>query len=496
MNILLVSPQTPATFWSYKHALKFISKRSTEPPLGLLTLAAMLPDSWNLKLIDLNVEPLRDKDLAEADYLFLTGMIVHRRSMLQVIERARRHGVPVVCGGPLATIDWNMLPGADVFVQGEAEEAISPFLEDLQNGRPLKKFYRAQRFPDIQTTPVPRWNLLNMKHYASMSVQFSRGCPYNCEFCNVTVLNGHRPRTKSAEQFVNELQALYDAGWRGSVFVVDDNFIGNRKVLKQRVLPAIARWMQEHNHPFSFGTEVSINLANDPELMRLMVEAGFDTVFVGIETVNQASLEECNKKQNIKTDLQRAVRTIQQHGLMVTGGFIIGFDHDPPNIFEQQFRFIQTTGIVTAMVGLLNAPTGTRLYERLKKEKRLIASLSGDNMDGSTNILPKMDINYLKRKYRILINSLYESRTFYQRLKVFLTNYVPPPAHHFSVTVAELKALFRSLWVLGVKERGRWHYWKVLFYSLVRFPSKFPLAVRLSIYGYHFRRVARQASGN
>ncbi len=493
MNILLVSPRTPATFWSFRHALKFISKKSSEPPLGLLTIAAMLPQAWELKLVDMNVAPLQDDDLTWADMVFLSGMNVHLRSMQEVIARANRHNVPLAVGGPLVTTDRQLLPGADHYFLGEGEEILPQFLHDLQHGK-AKKVYRAQRFPDIQKTPVPRWDLLDVKSYASLSLQFSRGCPFNCDFCNVTILNGHMPRIKSAPQFLAELQAIYDVGWRSSVFIVDDNFIGNRKILKQEILPALIEWMETHKRPFSFITEVSVNLADDDRLMNLMVQAGFDSVFVGIETPNVQSLSESNKKQNTGKDLLLAVKKMQRHGLIVSGGFIVGFDHDPPEIFDIQKNFIQHSGIITAMVGLLSAPTGTRLFKRMKEQGRLIKTMSGDNMDGSTNIIPKMDLQFLKEQYQKLLNQLYDPEGFYERLKVFLRDYRLPERKGGKLSLTEIKAFVKSLFVLGLFEKGRMRYWKILFYSLIKFPKKFPLAVRLSIFGYHFRRVARSLS--
>ncbi len=492
MNVLLISPRTPTTFWSFRHALKFISKKSSEPPLGLLTVAALLPESWQLKLVDMNVSELKNSYLQWADMVFLSGMNIHLQSMKEALKRAKQFGLKVVVGGPLVTTDYQLLPGADHYILGEAEDVLGQFLKDLSNGT-VKKYYRAEGFPDIEKTPVPRWDLLKMHQYANMSLQFSRGCPYNCDFCNVTVLNGHRPRTKSVKQFLAELQAIYDAGWRGSVFIVDDNFIGNRKILKAEILPAMIDWMKGHDRPFSFITEASVNLADDEGLMNLMVEAGFDSVFVGIETPNEQSLAESNKKQNTGKDLFESVKKMQQHGLIVSGGFIVGFDQDPPNIFDIQKSFIQRTGIITAMVGLLNAPTGTRLYQRMKEQGRLIKTMSGDNMDGSTNIIPKMDLQLLKDHYQKLLQQLYDPDGFYERLKVFLSNYrVPPWKKSGQPSFTEIKAFLKSLFILGVFEKGRMKYWKMLFYSLIKFPEKFPLTVRLSIFGYHFRRVARK----
>ncbi len=328
MNILLVYPEFPDTFWSFKHALKFIRKKAGAPPLGLLTVAAMLPSAWEKRLVDLNVASLTDKDLAWADYVFLSAMVVQRESARAVIARCNAAGVKVVAGGPLFTMEHEHFPGVDHFVLNEAEETLAPFLRDLEQGH-AQRVYTSAEFPDIHQTPVPLWQLADLRHYDTISIQFSRGCPFNCDFCNVTALLGHRPRTKTAAQIIAELDGLYDRGWRKSIFFVDDNFIGNKKLIKSEVLPALIEWRRgKTGMPFS--TEASINLADDPELMRLMVEAGFDTVFVGIETPNEDSLVECSKNQNQGRDLVESVKRLQRAGLQVQGGFIVGFDNDSP----------------------------------------------------------------------------------------------------------------------------------------------------------------------
>src|SRR5512133_2807619 len=360
MNILLVYPEFPDTFWSFKHALKFVHKKAGSPPLGLLTVAAMLPSAWKKRLVDLNVTHLTDEDLAWADYAFISAMVVQRESARAVIQRCKLAGVKVVAGGPLFTMEHDKFPAVDHFVLNEAEATLAPFLRDLEQGQ-AQRVYTSQEFPDIHQTPVPLWKLANLKHYDTLSIQFSRGCPFDCDFCNVTALLGHFPRTKTAEQIVAELDSIYALGWRKSIFFVDDNFIGNKKVVKTEVLPALIAWRKgKTGMPFS--TEVSINLADDPLLLNLMVRAGFDTVFVGIETPNADSLAECSKNQNKGRDLVESVKRLQRAGLQVQGGFIVGFDHDSPSIFQRQIDFIQQSGIVTAMVGLLQAPLGTRLY--------------------------------------------------------------------------------------------------------------------------------------
>ena len=380
MRILLVYPQYPDTFWSFKHALKFVSKKAAFPPLGLLTVAAMLPAEWEKKLVDMNVARLTDEDIKWADYVFISAMVVQQDSVKEVIARCKRLNTRIVAGGPLFTTGYEEFDGVDHFVLGEAEVTLPLFLEDLEKGC-ARHVYSSGTRPDIRRTPIPLWSLINMNNYSSMNVQYSRGCPFNCEFCDIILLNGHQPRTKEKEQLVAELDELYRRGWREGVFVVDDNFIGNKKKLKLEILPAIIEWRKGKRHPFVLSTEASINLADDEELMQLMVDAGFSTVFIGIETPNEESLLECAKLQNRNRDLVASVKKIQNCGLEVQGGFIVGFDSDPLSIFKNQINFIQKSGIVTAMVGLLNAPPGTRLYQRLKKENRLVKAFTGNNTD-------------------------------------------------------------------------------------------------------------------
>ncbi|MCI0514028.1 DUF4070 domain-containing protein [candidate division KSB1 bacterium] len=488
MNILLVYPEIPATFWSFRNALKFVAKKSAQPPLGLLTIAALLPPDWNQKLVDMNIKSLTDTDLLWADYVFISGMNVQFESFKTVIQRANKLGVKVVAGGPLATTEHAALPGVDHFVLNEAEITLPQFLADLEQGTP-QPIYTCDQYPSLEQTPVPRWELLEFDKYASMSVQYSRGCPYDCEFCSITMLNGRQPRTKSAAQFLTELTALYDQGWRGPVFVVDDNFIGNKRRLKNELLPALIAWSEERNAPFYFTTEVSINLADDDELVRLMVQAQFNHTFVGIETPNAASLEECGKSQNQSRNLEAAVKKLHRCGLMVSAGFIVGFDQDPPTIFEQQIKFIQSSGIVTAMVGLLNAPSGTRLFERLKRENRLRTFFTGNNMDGQTNFVPKMDYHELIQGYQHILKTIYAPRAFYERVKTFLRDYHLPIERPVRIQWEQIKALLRSIWFLGIWDRGRRYYWKIFFFSLLKHPKKFSLTVTMAIYGFHFRRV-------
>jgi len=368
------------------------------------------------------------------------------------------------------------------------------FLADQKKGV-VQRMYKSDCWADIEKTPIPQWEMVNLRNYASMNIQYSRGCPFNCEFCNITVLYGQKPRTKGKDQIIAELNRLRRTGWRGSVFFVDDNFIGNKAKLKNDVLPAICDWMERVGHPFAFATEASINLADDPELMGLMVRAGFDTVFVGIETPNEASLAECNKFQNKNRDLMESVKTIQKSGLQVQGGFILGFDNDPPSIFDRLTRFIQESGIVTAMVGLLNAPRGTRLYERLVKEGRLLNDISGDHMDLSMNFIPKMNLELLVGGYQKILDTIYSPKCYYERVRRFLADYAPSQKKMFHFRFSHVTAFVRSVFVLGIAGKERFQYWKLFFWSLFRHPRLMPLAIGLAICGFHFRKVSCENIG-
>jgi radical SAM superfamily enzyme YgiQ (UPF0313 family) len=492
LKILLVYPRYPDTFWSLKHALKFISKKAAFPPLGLLTVAAMLPEEWERKLVDLNTTALTDRDLEWADYVFLSAMVAQQDSAREVIDRCKKLGTRVVAGGPFFNHgyeDWGF-DDIDHLIFGEAEDMLPLFLEDLEKGC-ARHIYASDGFPDIRKTPAPLWSLLNRNKYLSMSIQYSRGCPFDCEFCDIVILNGHRPRTKDKGQVIAELDALYDTGWRGLVFFVDDNFIGNKRKLKSEILPAIIGWMEEKKRPFSFFTEASINLADDEELMRLMTAAGFNMVFVGIESPNEESLVECNKLQNNKRDLLAAIKRMQNYGLQVHGGFIVGFDSDPLSIFKSQIDFIQKSGIVMAMVGVLMAPPGTRLYKRLKKENRILPRGSGDNTDGSTNFVPKMGREALATGYKHVVDTIYAPKQYYERIKTFLSEYRPGNRRRLTISPVELIGLIRSTWALGVKERGQIYYWRLVAWTLLKKPKTFPLSVAFAAEGLHFRKVAQ-----
>ncbi len=487
MKILLVYPECPDTFWSLKHALKFTNKKSAYPPLGLLTIASLLPFEWEKKLIDMNVEKLKEKDIEWADYVFISAMNVQINSVKEVINICKKKNKKIVAGGPLFSIEPEKFDSIDHLVLDEGEVTIPEFIDDLIRNK-AKHVYRAKEFANMESVPLPAWDLIKLKNYFSMCIQYSRGCPYDCEFCNITSLFGRKPRVKIAEKVIQELEIFYQQGWRGPVFFVDDNFIGNKKHLKEKILPEIIRWMENRKYPFTFFTETSINLADDDELIGMLVKAGFDKVFIGIETPSKESLKECNKFINIGRNLVENIEKIQKMGLQVQGGFIVGFDSDKLSIFSRQLEFIQRSKIVVAMVGLLNAPPGTKLFKRLKKDNRIMEKFIGNNTDFITNIIPKMGYERLIKEYKNLVSRVYSPKVYYERLIAFLKEY-KPIKKKLRMKWDYIKAFIKSIYILGIREPGKRYYWKTFFYTLFRNPLAFPLAIGLTIYGYHFRKI-------
>ena len=438
-------------------------------------------------MVDMNVERLSDETLAWADFVMLSAMLIQRASVEEVAARCARVGKPVIAGGPLFTTIHAAFPSIQHFVLGEAEDVMEQLVADMRAGA-VRPRYEATGRPDITRVPAPRWDLIDQRHYQSMAVQFSRGCPYDCEFCDIVAMNGRVPRTKSPDQLVAEIEELRAHGWRESIFVVDDNFIGDRKKTKA-LLGELVRWRKRTRTHISFLTEASVNLAQDPELLELMVAAGFRKVFLGIETPAIESLAECHKLQNTRGDLLTAVRTIQRAGIEVMGGFIVGFDSDPLDIFKRQFEFIQRSGVATAMVGLLTALPQTRLYKRLLGEGRIESESNGDNTGATLNFTPKLDREFLLAGYRDLMQRLYDPTVYYRRIRVFLAHHRPRRGAS-TVSRHDLMALARSLWLLGVRQRGRVAYWRLFWSTLLRHPRQFPKTIELIIQGYHLRRVA------
>jgi radical SAM superfamily enzyme YgiQ (UPF0313 family) len=451
----------------------------------------MLPREWTLRLVDMDVTRLRDADLQWADYVMVGAMIVHKQSVQEeIIPRCKQLGRPLIGGGPLFTTGYEDY-AADVHaVCGESEEIIGDVIRDMEAGELKDKYESAHGFPDVTKTPVPRWDLINPRHYATMSIQFSRGCPFDCEFCDIIIMNGRNPRTKTPAQMIAEIDALDAAGWQGTIFFVDDNFIGNKKLVKQ-FLRALIEWRERRRPQVDFITEASINLADDQELLDLMVAAGFRRVFIGIETPVPESLREAQKYQNTHGDLVEKIKTVQRSGMEVMGGFIVGFDNDPQEIFDLQYNFIQNTGIAAAMVGLLTALPKTQLYHRLLGEGRLDTVSTGNNTEAVLNFMPKLDRDFLINGYKRLMWTLYEPRTYYRRVLTFLAEY-RPRGPKLRLTFTDLRAFARSLWMMGVRHRGRRAFWKYLATVLVRHPRKLPPAIALAIHGFHYRMVAKR----
>jgi radical SAM superfamily enzyme YgiQ (UPF0313 family) len=501
MKTLLVYPEFPISYWGFQHTMELVGCKASLPPLGLLTVAALLPQDWELRLVDLNVAPLSDDAIRWADLVLISGMHVQASSMHEVLARARRLGRRTVVGGPGPTTTPEAFADAEIIFVGEAEGRIDELLAALQPGsdpaapqtaplRAMGRLLAPQRDrPALDDAPVPRFDLLDIEAYTSMSVQFSRGCPFSCEFCDVIEIFGRKPRLKRPRQVLAELDALYAAGFRRSVFFVDDNFIGNRGAVR-RLLPRIARWQRERGFPFELYTEASVDLARDDALMRQMVEAGFATVFVGIETPSTAALRGAGKLQNLALDLGQAVDRMTRAGLEVMGGFIVGFDQDDQRAFEAQRSFIQASAIPLAMVGLLTALPGTVLCKRLQAEGRLRGSADGDAFT-RPNFVPVMDEEVMLREYRRLLADLYSPEAYYRRCQRYVDRAAKLPGgkraawHHIAT-------LLRTTLEVGIRRPGsRRHYWKLVARTLLRARHHIAWTIGHAAMGEHMLRYTR-----
>jgi len=485
LNVLLIYPEWPDTYWSFKYILPFSGKRAAYAPLSLLTVAALLPGDWHKRLVDINVQSLTDKDMQWADVALLSGMLVHRDDILALLRRCRARGLRTVVGGPIASSVTALTEHADHVVIGEAEDLVPELARDLEAGT-AQPVYRATTLPGLERTPPPDLSLISPRHYSSMAIQYSRGCPFNCEFCDIIEIYGRRPRTKSPAQVLVELEALYNRKWRGSIFFVDDNFIGNKKHVKE-MLPLLADWNMAHGRPFTFFTEASINLADDRELLEAMRAAGFFRVFVGIETPAEASLKEAQKLQNTRRSMLDSVRRLQRYGLEVMAGFILGFDSDPDDIFDQQVKFIDDAAIPLAMVGLLQALPGTQLYRRLFREGRIVHEGDGNNLSSNLNFRPVMDLNRLLDGYRSVLKRIYDHDSYYERVRSFLRHY--QPANPVRRPLCDYVAVVRSMIRQGLLDSERCSYWKFLLDAATKYRHSFGTAVTLAIMGYHFRMI-------
>ena len=498
-NALFVYPKFPPSYWGFKYALEFLGKKSSMPPLGLLTIAGMFPKTYTLKVVDMNIEPLTAAHLEWADVALTSTMIVQKESLYDVVGRCNQAGVPVIAGGPHPTSYYDNIREEtdgviDHFLFGEVEDIFEDFLTDFESGT-AGEIYREKKKPDITKTPPPRYDLIDINAYGSMALQFSRGCPFNCEFCDITKLFGRVPRTKTNEQMLGEFEMLYKLGWQGAMFVVDDNFIGNKRDA-MRFLPAVQQWQTERQFPFSLYTEASVNLVEIPDMLDAMSDAGFNMVFLGIESPNDTALISTSKGQNTSKEeeagsyLLRAVRKIQSKGMEVTGGFIIGLDGDTE--FDSHINFIQDAGIPMAMAGLLTALKETDLWHRLKQEDRLLVESTGNNTDMSLNFVPEMPREELISEYRRVVSTLYDPtlKNYFARCLTLL-EYMPYTSHNVrSIQKHELVAFARSLRRQLFSQQG-WQYTKYLATVLRKYPQMFPEAVRLAVMGYHLEQTTR-----
>jgi len=487
MKVLLVNPEFPDTYWSFRHALPFEGKSCVFPPLGLMTVSGLIPSSVERRLVDLNVQSLKTSQIDWADMVFITGMLAQKESLHKVVALCKERGKVIVLGGPYVTSTIEALPYADYIFQGEAETTLPQFFIDLERGE-AKRTYKAPERPPMSIAPIPDFSLIDMNKYSCMSVQYSRGCPFSCEFCDIIEIYGRVPRTKSNSQILGEFEALRKLDWRGPVFIVDDNFIGNKKHVRQ-LLPDLAAWQKKNNYPFSLLTEASVNLADDEDLLIAMRDAGFRRVFLGIETPVEESLKEAQKSQN-RGNLLDSVRRIQNNGMEVMAGFIVGFDNDPDDIFERQIDFIRESAIPMAMVGMLNALPDTQLWKRLEREGRLLGEASGNNTVSTINFIPKMDADRLVAGYQSIMRTIYKPSEYYQRAldSLVRTPQRAPEPHQYKGLKA-LTTFVRLAFRLGVLDRERRAFWSFFLKAVAQHRDRMTELLRHAAMGYHFRKL-------
>ena len=499
-QVLLVWPRFPPSFWGFERMIELLPEKSVMPPLGLITVAALCPPEWNLRLVDRAFEDLRDEDLEWADLVLVSAMHAQRSDARSVLQLARSAGCRTIIGGPYASSQPDaLLPYADHVVVGEVEAAFDGIRRSLESGFAPRLFRTSDR-PDLSGAPTPRFDLLQLNAYSSLSIQFSRGCPFQCEFCDIITIYGRRPRSKAPSQILAELETIYELGWRKAIFVVDDNFIGNHK-LALEMTRELAGWQERHGRPFVLYTEASIDLAQRSELLDAMVEANFLYVFIGIETTSAAALRETKKFQNLRRDALEQIRTIQARGLWVTGGFIVGFDSDDSGIFDRQIEFIDRAAIVWAMAGLLQAPPGTALYERLEREGRLIHESQTTSNFSAPNFETVLPPDTLIDGFRRMLLELYEPEAFFRRAfksfeywKTHPRQTPPPPPPN-----NKMRTILRSLWHQGIRSEYRAVYWRSLARILRDFgsePAKMWLAMVVLFSAHHFLRYVREAAAS
>jgi radical SAM superfamily enzyme YgiQ (UPF0313 family) len=467
MRVLLIYPIFPKSFWSFDKTIALAGRKAMMPPLGLITIAAILPQEWEYKLVDRNVRPVTEAEWAWADMVMLSGMIVQKEDFRRQIRQAKRRGKPVAVGGPYATSSPQELlaAGADYLVLDEGELTAPLFLAALERGDKSGIFRSGEEKPDVTSTPIPRFDLLQFPAYSEMSIQFSRGCPFQCEFCDIIVLYGRRPRTKSPKQVLAELDRLYELGWRRSVFVVDDNFIGNKRNVKL-LLDELQPWMREHGYPFSFATESSVDLACDQELMDKMVACNFAAVFLGIETPDPASLALTGKTQNMRHPLEESVMRIARSGLRVMAGFIIGFDGEQTGAGGRIVEFVERTSVPTAAFSMLQALPDTALTKRLRREGRLLDVGAGNvNQTTLLNFVPTRPLEEIAHEYvdgfwRLYDPNRYMERVFRHFMLLKEGKYPKKPKWaRRKRSVRDLRALLTIFWRQGVVRETRRRFW-------------------------------------
>ncbi len=486
MNILLLYPEMPDNIGKFATLVKLSGRKSAFPPVGLLTVAALLPAEWNKKVVDLNVDLLTETDLKWADYAFISSMNVQAKSAGEVIEICNKTNLKIVAGGPLFTHEHEKFPGVDYFVLNEAELTLPEFIADLEAGNP-KDIYKTEKFTDMHTVPVPMWELVDVNSYLYAVVQYSRGCPYLCDFCDVTALFGRVPRTKTPEQIIAELDTLMSLGSNEMIFFADDNLIGNKNKLKKELLPALIEWRGRNQCAPAFATQLTITLADDEEMMQLMLEAGFRHILIGIETLDSETLVQMRKKQNTNRNILDNIKLLHAKGFIVIGTFIVGLDNDKPDVFDNLINFIQISGIVLVVVNVLKAPPGTELYDRMIRENRLLDEFEFD--EDRTNIIPTMDVNLLHNGYKHVLEEVYSPKSVYERIVQFYSDKQPNKVKYplkRKITFNVIKQAFKILYQLGFVYKDRKYFWKTVRYTIKFNYNYLDLSTLYCLLMYHY----------
>lgn len=486
MNILLVYPEIPKSIIQFTDMVKVAGRKSAFPPLGLLTIASLLPEQWNKKLVDMNTEPINEDDIYWADLVFISAMNVQSNSVRELIEKLNHYDKTIVAGGPLFTHEYNEYDGVDYFVLNEAEITLPQFLTDLENGKP-KHIYKSTEFADVHKTPNPMWELANLNDYLYAVVQYSRGCPYLCDFCDVTALFGRKPRVKTPDQIINELDSLIAHGNNEQILFADDNLIGNKNLLKKELLPALIEWRKKNPYAPGFATQVTINLVDDEELAKLMLEAGFRHILVGIESIDEESLIAMKKKQNTRRNILEDIRHLQELGIIITGTFIVGLDTDKPTVFDDVINFIQESGIVLSIVNILKAPPGTELYDRMKSENRLLDTFKFG--EEATNVIPKMGMEKLKSGYEKIINRIYSPESVYKRIEKYFElerKYKVQQPLKRKITLKDIFTALRIFYILGFADNNKKFFWRLIFKTLKRNYNYLDLTILFSLILYQY----------